>query len=228
MAQSSLDELPRNHFRAILADPPWHFQCWVETGHSGSKLPGGGKNYGSSRGPTYGTLKENDLTAMPIADMAARDSVLFLWTCWPVLEQSLRLIKSWGFKYKTCGFCWIKANTSQIDMFRDDATPRMGLGYWTRANSEVCLLATRGKPKRLSPNVRQGIIEPLREHSRKPDGVHDRIERLVSGPYLELFARQQRPNWTCWGNEVDKFKPDPQQETWEEMWYKPFDYPERL
>jgi len=79
------------------------------------------------------------------------------------------------------------------------------MGYWTRANSEPCLLATRGKPKRLSAAVRQGIIEPRREHSRKPDCVHERIERLVAGPYLELFARATRPGWTCWGNEVGKF-----------------------
>jgi N6-adenosine-specific RNA methylase IME4 len=81
----------------------------------------------------------------------------------------------------------------------------MGLGYWTRANTEPCLLATRGKPKRLNADVRQGIIEPRREHSRKPDCVHDRIERLVAGPYLELFARARRPGWDAWGNEVGKF-----------------------
>ena len=81
----------------------------------------------------------------------------------------------------------------------------MKLGYWTRANSEVCLLATRGKPKRVNADVRQAIIAPSREHSRKPDGIHERIERLVAGPYLELFARQQRPGWTAWGNETEKF-----------------------
>jgi N6-adenosine-specific RNA methylase IME4 len=83
------------------------------------------------------------------------------------------------------------------------------MGYWTRANTEPCLLATRGRPKRLNADVRQAIIEPRREHSRKPDGIHKRIERLVAGPYLELFARQQRPGWDVWGNEVDKFaQPD--------------------
>jgi len=82
---------------------------------------------------------------------------------------------------------------------------QMGLGYWTRANSEVCLLATRGKPKRKHADVRQAILEPRREHSRKPDCVYDRIERLVDGPYLELFARQTRPGWDSWGLEVNKF-----------------------
>jgi N6-adenosine-specific RNA methylase IME4 len=91
-------------------------------------------------------------------------------------------------------------------MFADDIPVQMGSGYWTRANSEVCLLATRGNPKRLDAGVRQAIVEPRRQHSRKPDCVHDRIERLVAGPYLELFARQRRPNWDCWGNQTDKFR----------------------
>ena len=81
----------------------------------------------------------------------------------------------------------------------------MGMGYWTRANTEPCLLATRGKPKRLNADVRQAIITPRRQHSRKPDGVYGRIERLVAGPYLELFARTRRFGWDAWGNEVDKF-----------------------
>lgn len=116
-------------------------------------------------------------------------------------------MKAWDFEYKTCGFCWVKAHANQIDMFRDDIEPHMTLGYWTRSNSEVCLLATRGKPRRRATDVKQAIIEPRREHSRKPDEIHERIERLVAGPYLELFARQQRPGWDCWGNETDKFTP---------------------
>jgi N6-adenosine-specific RNA methylase IME4 len=90
-------------------------------------------------------------------------------------------------------------------MFRDDVEAFAGLGYWTRANSEPCLLATRGNPKRINADVRQAIIEPRREHSRKPDCIHERIERLVTGPYLELFARARRRGWHAWGNELDKF-----------------------
>lgn len=100
---------------------------------------------------------------------------------------------------------WMKADARQVEMFRDDADVQMGLGYWTRANTEYCLLATRGKPRRLSKSVRQGIIEPRRQHSRKPDCVYGRIEQLVEGPYLELFARTQRPGWTAWGNQTDRF-----------------------
>jgi N6-adenosine-specific RNA methylase IME4 len=223
----NFDGLKRAHYGAILADPPWDFACWVKTNWSGSKLPNGGKNYGSARGPTYKTLKENEIAILPVKQLAAPNSVLFLWTCWPILPQALRVIKAWGFKYKTCGFCWTKARAQQLEMFQDHIEPRMGLGYWTRANSEICLLATRGSPKRRSTNVKQAIIEPLREHSRKPDCVHERIERLVAGPYCELFARQRRPGWECWGDELNRFAPitpDSRQESWADMWARPFDW----
>ena len=193
--------LPRNHFGAILADPPWAFNLWW--GGRTNETPAGVPSRATE--PHYGVMKEPELNAMPVGDLAEDDCVLFLWTCWPVLEWSLRTIQAWGFTYKTCGFCWVKAHAQQVDMFRDDIEPHMTLGYWTRSNSEVCLLATRGKPKRQAADVKQAIIAPRREHSRKPDGIHERIERLVAGPYLELFARQQRPGWTVWGNETDKF-----------------------
>lgn len=193
--------LPHGHFSAILADPPWHFQSWAGGRLNGD--PAHRRVYTPSRAPDYSTMREPELCALSVADLAADDCVLFLWTCWPTLEQSLRVIESWGFTYKTCAFSWMKADPYRL--FADEATPDMGLGYWTRANTEPCLLATRGKPKRRAADVRQGIIDKKREHSRKPDCVHERIERLVSGPYLELFARQRRPGWTAWGNEVGKF-----------------------
>jgi N6-adenosine-specific RNA methylase IME4 len=121
------------------------------------------------------------------------------------MHRALEVIEAWGFKYKTCGFVWVKANGQQINMFDDDIPVQIGTGYWTRSNSEVCLLATKGQPKRLNADVRQGIIAPRRQHSRKPNGIHERIERLVAGPYLELFARQERQGWTTWGNETQKF-----------------------
>lgn len=202
-----MDGLPRNHFRAILADPPWAFQTWW-SGRS-NKLPSPKKKFSYPSRATeadYEVMREAELSALPVGDLAADDCVLVMWICWPVLEQSLRIMKAWGFDYKTCGFCWVKGHAGQIEMFREDITPHMTLGYWTRSNSEVALLGTRGKPKRQAADIRQAIIEPRREHSRKPNCVHDRIERLVDGPYLELFARQQRPNWTAWGNETEKFK----------------------
>lgn len=149
-------------------------------------------------------MSREELQALPVASLAADDCVLFLWICWPQLEEALELIRLWGFSYKTCAFCWIKADAQQIELFRDDYDVQIGTGYWTRANSEVCLLATRGNPKRLDAGVRQAIVEPRREHSRKPI-IYDRIERLVGGRYLELFARNKRAGWTSWGNETEKF-----------------------
>lgn len=196
-------DLPRNHFGAILADPPWRFRVW-----SGSTVvqARGSKSTYKPASVHYNTMSVDELAALPVADLAAKDCALFVWTCWPTLLDAIKLIENWGFTYKTCAFDWMKAHAGQVEMFRDDTDALMGMGYWTRANSEPCLLATRGKPKRLNADVRQGIIAPRREHSRKPDEIHGRIERLVVGPYLELFARRQRPGWTVWGNQTDKFE----------------------
>jgi N6-adenosine-specific RNA methylase IME4 len=194
--------LERGKYGAILADPPWAFNIYGWTGNSpGVAVPQ------RAADEHYRVMDEAALSALPVGELAADDCVLFVWVTWPTIEWALRVVDKWGFKYKTCAFSWLKANAQQIDMFRDDADVAMGLGYWTRTNSEVCLLATRGKPTRLNADVRQGIIEPRREHSRKPDCVHDRIKRLVAGPYLELFARTRRPGWDAWGNETGKFVP---------------------
>lgn len=192
-----MEELPRNHFGAILADPPWHFQTWA-----GARKSGAGIACRASE-PSYTTMIDEDISSLPIGELAADNCVLFIWTCWPVLERTFPILKTWGFTYKTCAFSWMKADPYRL--WADEYTPRMGLGYWTRSNTEPCLLATRGKPKRIAADIRQPIIDLPREHSRKPDGIHERIERLVAGPYLELFARQTRPGWTSWGNEVGKF-----------------------
>ncbi len=186
-------------WKAIVADPPWNFVTrWAQARTDGS-------NGGGDRRPKYDLMTGDQIAELTIANIAAEDCVLFLWACWPNLIEALRVIEAWGFTYKTCAFSWMKANVRQADLFRDDADAHMGLGYWTRANSEPCLLATRGKPKRVSAGVRQGIIEPRREHSRKPACVYERIEELVPGPYLELFSRTSRPGWTMWGNQVGKF-----------------------
>lgn len=192
--------LPFGHYRAILADPPWQFDSlW---GGRPKKTEAG---YPSRAVDAhYDTLSIDEIASLPVAELAAPDCVLFMWTCWPVLQKSFRVLEGWGFAYKTCGFSWMKADPYRL--FADDKTPFAGLGYWTRANTEPCLLATRGRPKRLNADVRQGIIEPRREHSRKPDCVYGRIERLVDGPYLELFARNTRPGWDSWGNQVGKFQ----------------------
>ena len=186
--------LPRGHYGAIYADPPWSFEVW-------SKDTGNGRSAESH----YSTMTMRQIARLPVDELAAKDCVLFMWACWPSIADALKIIDAWGFTYKTCGFDWMKADNTQPNFFQDDLPAQVGMGYWTRANTEPCLLAVRGKPKRLNADVRMGIIAPRREHSRKPEGVHGRIERLVAGPYLELFARAPRTGWDVWGNQTDKF-----------------------
>jgi N6-adenosine-specific RNA methylase IME4 len=200
----AFDGLPRAHYAALLCDPPWRFRTWDKR----TAIPQTRSSGCHSETPPaihYETMSTAEIMALPVEELAGEDCSLFLWISWPMLQDALDVMRAWRFTFKTCGFCWIKAHAGQLDLLRDDVLDTMGTGYWTRANSEVCLLATRGKPKRLHADVRQAIIEPRREHSRKPDCVYQRIERLVAGPYLELFARARRPGWDAWGNEVGKF-----------------------
>jgi N6-adenosine-specific RNA methylase IME4 len=185
-------DLPKNYFGAILADPPWPFATWSHKGQ------------GRSGEAHYSTLLHSDLEEMSIAKLAAPDSVLFMWVVQTQIPQAVRLFEAWGFALKSCAFAWMKGDGHQL--FPDDPPMQMGMGKWTRAEFEQCWLGTRGAPRRLDAGVRQVLVEKRREHSRKPDGIHERIERLVAGPYLELFARQTRPGWTVWGNETNKFK----------------------
>lgn len=116
-----------------------------------------------------------------------------------MLKEALEVIEAWGFTYKTVAFNWVKQNKSGVGLF-------MGLGNWTRSNSEICLLAVKGKPKRVSAGVHSIILSPLQRHSRKPDETRDRIVELMGDlPRIELFARETAPGWDSWGNEV----PDP-------------------
>ena len=137
-----------------------------------------------------------------LAELAAPDSALFLWATFPQLPEALRLIQAWGFTYKSVAFVWLKQNRKSPGWF-------YGLGFWTRGNAEVCLLATRGHPKRQAANVHQFIISPVREHSRKPEEAREKIVALMGDlPRVELFARQSPPGWDVWGNEVEPTIPD--------------------
>lgn len=179
----------RRKYGVIYADPPWSFRNW--------SAKGTGRNAVSH----YDCLDFRALTALPIANLAAENCALFLWATDPLLPRALELIEAWGFEYKTVGFYWAKLNIAA----KHEADFFTGLGYWTRANPEQCLLATRGKPPRLAKDIRRLVVERRREHSRKPDCVRDRIERLVAGPYLELFARETKEGWDCWGNQAGLF-----------------------
>lgn len=132
-----------------------------------------------------------------MADLADSDSALLLWVTYPQLQEAFKLIRAWGFSYKTVAFVWIKQNRSGHGYF-------MGLGFWTRGNSEICLLATKGHPKRISKKVHQLVFSPLQEHSKKPDIVRKKIVELFGDlPRIELFARKKEKGWDVWGNEVE-------------------------
>lgn len=179
-------------YGAILIDPPWSFAVW-------SKDTGSGR----SASAHYDTMSMDDIAALPIREWAADNCALFCWACWPSFPDALKVIDRWGFTFKTMGFIWVKGEG--LPMFPDDIKTEVGMGYWSRANTEPCILATIGSPKRKNADVRQVILDRRRQHSRKPDEIYSRIERLVDGPYLEVFARQRRTGWDSWGNEVDKF-----------------------
>lgn len=169
----------------IYADPPWSYRVWSNKGK------------GRSAESHYPTMNKKDIQALPIPNLCEKNAVLFLWVTYPCLEEGLELIKKWGFVYKTCAFSWVKMNKKKN-------TPFVGMGYFTRANNEICLLATKGRPlKRQSKSVQQVIMREIEEHSKKPDVVRNRIIDLFGDlPRIELFARQYTDGWDCWGNEV--------------------------
>ena len=182
---------PRSkHYRVIYADPPWTFATYSRKGK------------GRSPEAHYDCMTLEDIKALPVAEWAADDAVLLLWTTDPLLEKAFDVIRAWGFMYKTVGFYWAKLNKDNGKLAFDERSFFTGLGFWTRANPEPCLLATRGHPKRRAADVRKLVVSPRREHSRKPDEVYDRVEALCEGPYLEMFARSSRPGWDSWGTEA--------------------------
>ena len=173
-------------FSVIYADPPWSFKTWSKKG--------------MDRSPDYPVLNGNDIYALDIDSIANDNSVLFIWATSPMLKQALTTIGAWGFEYKTIAFTWIKTCKLQPDKLFT------GLGYYTRANSEYCLLATRGKPlTRLDRGVHSVVMTPIGEHSEKPIDVFWRIDRLFGQlPSIELFSRKPitQFNWTHIGNEI--------------------------
>ncbi len=172
-------------YNIIYADPPWHYKTW--------------KNGCGTAEKHYKTMKVEEIINMKdtIKKISNRDCILFLWITFPCLLEGIKVIKEWGFKYKTCGFNWIKRNKVSDTWF-------FGLGHWTRANTEICLLATKGTIKRKSNKVSQIIDTHIEEHSKKPEIVRDKIIELVGDlPRVELFARQTADGWDSWGNEIN-------------------------
>lgn len=177
---------PDSRFGAILADPPWAFRTYSN------------KGLGKSAQANYDCLDLGDMTDWNIGPrLAANNCALFMWATFPMLPQALDLMAAWGFTYKTGGSWAKKSKTGRKLAF--------GTGYIFRSASELLLVGTMGKPAWGSKSERNLWIENVREHSRKPDAIHEMIERLAPAPRLELFARAPREGWTVWGNQTERF-----------------------
>ena len=171
-------------YQILYIDPPWSYKDKALAGNRGACCK-------------YPVLSIEDIKNLPIKDIADDNSVLFLWVTMPKLNEVFDVIKSWGFEYKTCAFTWVKRNKIASSWF-------MGMGSWTRANSELCLLATRGKPKRVSGGVSAIIDTPIEGHSKKPNIVRNKIIELCGDlPRIEIFARQKIDGWNCVGNDIN-------------------------
>lgn len=190
-------DFPKKKYNIIYADPPWDYK----------DKRGGIIGYGSVLAH-YDTMKTQDIIWLPIRKIADNDCILFCWVTFPCLIDGLRVIKGWGFEYKTIGFCWIKTLKKQpiqqtsflpydvIDSF-------FGIGHYTKSNCEVCLIGIKGKPEIISNKVSSIVFEPRGEHSAKPNIIRDRIVELCGDkPRIELFARSKVKGWSSWGDEI--------------------------
>lgn len=172
-------------YEFIMADPPWRFELRSEKGE------------GKSAQAHYATMSIADIAALPVADLAAADCVLWLWATAPMLDQQIDILKGWGFRYVTSG-PWVKTTVNGKLSF--------GTGYVLRNAHEMFLIGTIGEP-RCARDVRSVLMAQTREHSRKPDAAYRMAESLL--PYArrraDLFSRQTRRGWDAWGNETGKF-----------------------
>lgn len=186
---SPFDGLPLQHYGVILADPPWSFTTYSRKGLK------------KSADRHYSTMSLDAIKALPVRDLANPDGcALFLWTTAPFLPAAFDVLEAWGFRYSTMG-CWAKRT-------KTGGGWAFGTGYLYRGAVEPWLVATRGKPQRISRSVRNLLTDPVREHSRKPDTMRQDVMQLFPGPYLELFARTRAPGWDAWGDQVDRFTTD--------------------
>lgn len=219
MIFTSFDEVPAKTYGVVYADPPWRFRAYAPP-----------KPDAKNRRDTerhYPTMTIADIKALDVKRVASRNCWLVMWTSWPFLPQALEVMSTWGFRYSSSFKVWVKTKRSLSPdrVFLTLPQPyapndfHTGTGYTTRKNIEFCLLGRRGSPKRLAKNVHELLVAPVREHSRKPDGMHPEIARFAAGPYLEMFARCEIEGWDHFGNQVDRFeapKPAPVAEQTEE------------
>lgn len=180
---------PIGPFGCILADPPWRFESF----DGKSEVPTTGAD-------PYPTMSLADIKALPMDFTGGPDCALVMWATAPLLPAALEVMTAWGFAYKTAG-AWAKQSSTGRKW-------AFGTGYTFRSAAEFFLVGMRGSPPVRSKSVRNLIVAPVRQHSRKPDDLHAMCESLFDGPYLELFSRESRPNWTAWGLETDRFGPE--------------------
>ncbi len=174
----------KKKYKIIYADPPWKYNDKASAGKRGAMYK-------------YDVMDINDLMDMgnTVKNISSKDSVLFMWTTYPMIPDALDLMTVWGFMYKTVAFTWVKKTKNGKDHF--------GMGNWTRANPEICLLGVKGKPKAINHGVRNLVYSQVREHSRKPDIIRDSIVKLCGRKNrIELFARQSVKGWDSWGNQL--------------------------
>lgn len=173
------------HYSVVLADPPWYFKNFSEEGEEKNPVA------------HYDCMELADIQALPVSHLMRGDAVCIMWATAPMLPHAIETMQKWGFTFKSAG-AWAKLSSTGTSW-------AFGTGYCYRSAAEFWLLGTIGSPRQKVRNVRNLIVAPIREHSRKPDEMHVNIERMWDGPYLELFARAKVPDWDSWGNQTDKF-----------------------
>lgn len=189
MAKIDIFSPPRK-YSVIYADPPWSYT------QQGKTARGVAANH-------YETMSLAEICALPVKNIKTDDALLFMWATFPNMAEALEVVKAWGFDYKTAAFVWVKKNRSSGSNF-------WGMGAYTRANAEPCLLGvskgTKARDQVKAHNVHQIIEAAIGRHSAKPPETRERIAQLLGssggGQCLELFAREAAPGWDCWGNEV--------------------------
>jgi N6-adenosine-specific RNA methylase IME4 len=197
-------QLEQQSFGCIVADPPWQFKARTALQMTNFNCRRDAEKH-------YDVMSLDEIAALPVKELASPDGChLFLWTTGPMLPAAIGIIAAWGFKYSSVAFTWVKLKRSydalQLRILPSaESDLHVGLGLTTRKNCEFVLLGRRGNCKRVAKNIREVIMTPVREHSRKPDEMFARVERYCAGPYAELFSREARRGWEQWGNETTKF-----------------------
>lgn len=177
------------NYDVILTDPPWFYY--------------GSETKNAAAGKHYKLMSDEEIMAMPVKSLLrSKNGALFVWATCPKLDLAVEAIKRWGFHYRGVAFVWVKTRRDG-GIIGAQGIPPTG----TKPTSELVLLATTNKTGRpfqlLDASVPQVVLAPRGKHSQKPTVIHDRIVKLYGDrPRIELFAREAKAGWDCWGNEA--------------------------